>query len=424
MAWVLSAELAATVARAAGDPISPDTLLRWMRRTPPASAATPRVLGIDDWALRKAHRYATVLVDLETHQIVDVLPDRRAETLATWLAAHPGVAIVARDRSGAYAQGIALGAPDAQQVADRWHLLQNLAVAVDAWLASWRPPAAEADPSSAAPEPPAPDEPRAPDSVSPAVARRRARWEQVHALRAQGATVSAIARALGLDRATVRAYLAQATPPTPPPPRVRSRLAVWVPRLEAWYAAGARTGKALWDQARAAGFPGSRSTIYAWLQRFHPAPRRRAPRLPAPPPATAPAWLRRACFQPWAQVPREVDPLLSAWFAADPGFRRGWTLVRHFVTLVRHRCGRALGAWVRAAETSGIPALAQFARSLRQDGAAVQAAVTEPWSQGPVEAAVTGIKRLRRLMQGRGHGDLLRRRICHGLRLEAPAPRH
>ncbi|MCL6561995.1 MAG: transposase [Firmicutes bacterium] len=192
-----------------------------------------------------------------------------------------------------------------------------------------------------------------------------------------------------------------------------------MPRLEAWYAEGARTGKALWERARAAGFPGSRSTLYAWLQRWHPTPRRHP--TPPPPPATAPPWLRQACCQPWDRLPRAWDRWLSTWLAADATFRRGWTLVRQFVTLVRHRCGRALAAWVRAAEARGIPALAQFARSLRQDWAAVQAAVTEPWSQGPVEAAVRGIKRLRRLMQGRGNWDLLRR-ICHGLRLE-PAGR-
>jgi hypothetical protein len=157
--------------------------------------------------------------------------------------------------------------------------------------------------------------------------------------------------------------------------------------------------------------------LYAWLARAHPAPRPR----PVTPPMPA-LWLRQACFQPWTRIPRPWDGRLSHWLTHDPALRRGWTLVRQFVTLVRHRRGHALAAWVRAAEASGPSALAHFARRLHQDWEAVQAAVTEPWSQGPVEAAVTGIKRLRRLMQGRGNWDLLRRRLLYGLRGEAPVP--
>jgi len=112
-------------------PASADTVLRLIHRLPLPAQESPRVVGVDDWAIRKRCTYGTVVVDLERRRVLDLLPNRTAETLAEWLREHPTIEAVARDRSTEYARGISLGAPKAEQVADRWHLLANMRQAVE-----------------------------------------------------------------------------------------------------------------------------------------------------------------------------------------------------------------------------------------------------------------------------------------------------
>ena len=115
-------------------PVSRDTLLRLVRQSDLPSTATPTILGIDDWAWKKGQSYGTILVDLEHRRVIDLLPERSADSVAAWLQQHPGVKIISRDRGGIYADGARRGAPEAQQVADRFHLLKNLREALEPLL--------------------------------------------------------------------------------------------------------------------------------------------------------------------------------------------------------------------------------------------------------------------------------------------------
>jgi len=205
IAAAVTSKVGARLATAQGMPTSWMTRLRVLRRLRAPVAATPRVLGVDDWSWRKGRTYGTVLVDLERHCPVDILPDRTAATFATWLRAHAGVEIISRDRAGAYADGARQGAPHALQVADHFHLTKNAGASLDRVLTRYHAARRQAA-HAPLPSPPQAAPPVAPtETVVPVVprpqreqaerqARRQARYAEVIALHEQGYGQRAIAR--------------------------------------------------------------------------------------------------------------------------------------------------------------------------------------------------------------------------------------
>lgn len=232
LGWALGGGAGARLAAQVGMTTSPDTLLRLVRRASVTTPPTVRVLGIDDWAWRRGQRYGTVLVDLEQHRPIELLRDRNADSVAAWLKMHPEIEIIVRDRAAVYAERATAGAPQARQVADRYHLLMNLHEAVvrfferhTAELKQVRltrelpPPSATpekiADPPTAAP--PVKRHPLKTNSQVLAQragrqAQSQARFEQIQALFQQGQSQRAIARTLNLSRDTVRRWLMAKTP--------------------------------------------------------------------------------------------------------------------------------------------------------------------------------------------------------------------
>ncbi|SOR28779.1 protein of unknown function [Methylorubrum extorquens] len=228
-------------------PSSATTLLRTIRGVPLPKAPRPCVVGVDDWALRKGRTYGTIVVDLERHRPLDLLPDRSAETWAAWLRCQPQIRLVARDRSTEYARGTTLGAPAAVQVADRWHLLLNTRQMIERWLARVHPRLKLLPPITA----PAPSTrrtrayPRAPAETlarAAAVGRWEELYDDVRRRRAAGQSLRLINRETGLARATVRKYaFAEGFPRHDGRGPGRSILDPHLDHLHARQAAGART---------------------------------------------------------------------------------------------------------------------------------------------------------------------------------------
>jgi transposase len=434
VALVLGGEAGARLATKHGMPISPDTLLRFLRRMPENKRPVPTVLGVDDWAIHKGLTYGTILVDLERHCPVDLLPDRSSGSLAAWLRAHPGVQLIARDRGGAYAESARDGAPDAVQVADRWHLVDNLADVRETFFRSkgaCLKAAASAGTSETGPPQSPSDEiyqgkrrhpkpalarARHETAAEAGVARRNETYEQVRTFHARGAGIMEITRTVGISKMTVYKYLREG-----PPQRKRHSihgkqrvLEPYEPYLLQRWGEGCRMATRLWREIQIQGFAHSLTNV----QRFVAELRRDGP-LPTGQPRTA-------LTKPHGPPPRQVAGIvlrrperrtdkerayLAQLHATDPTIVTATDLAEDFLEMLRRREGERLPGWLNAAETSGIDALARFARKLRTDLAAVKAGLTLRQSNGQTEGQVNRLKLIKRQGYGRAKVDLLRKRV-------------
>ena len=406
-------------------PSSRMTLLRLVQALPLPEPETPRVLGVDDWALRKGRRYGTLLVDQEQQRPIDLLPDRTAETLAAWLQQHPGVEIATRDRAGAYADGIRQGAPEAEQVADRFHVLVNLRNVLERFLSRKHAAVRAAAMDVAVTEPPtghaavptkaSPGLPRPEREQQDRRAQRVARYEAVRRLQAEGVGLREIGRRLHLARKTVRRFAhAESFPerqPRPPRPTLFTPYETYLRRR---WAEGCHAATVLWQEVRARGFRGGYSAFAGHLKHWRDHAGGRPAALP---PAPKPVSVQQASWQllqPAETLPPEEQEYVQALQERCPEVTRLQKLAHAFVELVRKRQGAKLTRWLEQADHSGVPELRGFARSLRLDGAAIRAMLRLPWSNGPTEGHINRLKTLKRQMYGRAGWPLLKRRFLLG----------
>ncbi len=431
----LGGEAGARLLSQLGMPTSGDTVLRLLRDNPREVAPPPRILGIDDWAWCRGQRYGTILVDLERHVPVDLLPDRSAASLAAWLHDHPGIEIISRDRSLEYAKGIAQGAPDAVEVADRWHLLLNLKDALIRFLEQHTVClyAAASEPESDCPLESIPERDTHPEvsahsPLEPTKAaqrrdaareRRLARYQAVMDLHQQGVKMRSIARQLHMGRATVQQYVKAGSFPEMGERRRRPTiLDPFLPYLEERWSEGCHNGVQLYREIQKQGYAGSRPSVSRWVCRA----RQSEPKTIAR--TSAPSKVKSKAIRPWSprhavwlllhrpeDLPAGRKAALDRMLVASSALRQAHELAQDFIRIVRQRLTAELEPWLRAVIKNRIPELSGFARSMEKDKKAVLAALALPWSNGQVEGHVNRLKLIKRQMYGRAHFDLLRVRV-------------
>ncbi|MCH0557652.1 ISL3 family transposase [Streptomyces sp. MUM 16J] len=439
----LAGRAGARLAEQTGIMTSRSTLLRRVMDLPDPAHAEPTAVGVDDFALRRGHVYGTVIIDAETHQVLDLLPERDADTLALWLRTHPEIEVLCRDRAGAYADATT-AAPQALQVADRFHLWQNLTTAVEKTVAAhrsclhecpqepeepepaWETPASpDTDgPETDGPETASPDtdgpETDGPDDTGEAAEalagrfaqRAREHHELVHELLGQGMGIRHIARHLGWGRHTVQRYARAARwqdMVKGRKPRRPGKLAPYVSYLEQRWAEteGRVTVLALHREITERGFHGSYSTVRDWTRRNLPQTARPAPAPPLPSVREITGWLVR---HP-GTLTEEEELLRKSALAHCPELRTAAELTSSFAEMLTTLGGEDLPDWITEAAASKLPGISTFATGLNSDVDAVTAGLTTDWNSGPVEGAVNRIKMIKRQMFGRAGFALLRKRV-------------
>ncbi len=445
--------------------VSPDTLLRRVRQLPPPAVAAPEIIGVDEWAKRKGRHYGAIVVDLERHQVLDLLPDDSAEQFATWLKEHPGVRVIARDRANTFAQGAQQGAPSATQVADRWHLTRNLGDALETLLqrhtralrdaaeqlqlptqlhTAELPDAPGTQPTQATPLPSevvvtAPEQPVEvsvdtsaipawPDghSYGPSELRQE-QFQRAKQLHQQGWSYRQIAQHLHLNWRTAKKYVQADMLPRRILPQTTSSLTPYAPTIQAVVAAGTQTGIDLWRELQTQGYRGSLSSVYRVLKHLQPEDQRRVRR------ARGSGGSQHSAQTVPVTKPRQLSARQAKWLlvrqeeklkaeevnyrerlcALCPDVATAYPLAQEFMRIIRERDGARLDGWLADVQASGVRELKQFAKSLLRDEAAVRGALDTAWSTGQVEGQINRLKLVKRTMYGRGSFEVLRQRVMN-----------
>lgn len=425
-------ELGARFAPHLGIATSPTTILRRTMALPTALPKQVSLLGIDDWSFRRGRKFGTILVDLATHKTIDLLPDRTTETAAAWMQAHPEIDIVSRDRGGDYAAAARKGAPQAQQVADRFHLAKNLTEIAEVVLARIRPEIRQAVQSEEGPLSQGDDgnsadwRPKTEADERQAGLARQAercdRYQQMMQWYEQGLSTRDIARRLRVTTRSIQRWLKEGIPHGKPRSKRTSCFDPYADAAIALWQNGALSSLQIWHALQTQGFKGSYNTVHRFIETLPEYIKRRmgngelSKALPDHPlqnfQAREAVWLfvRDPC-----DLEKKEQEELTAICQASPTAETLYGLAQEFMQMIRHLKGERLDEWLNCVRASQIPEFQSLVKSIKQDKAAVLAGLTLQHNNGVVEGKVNKLKLIKRMMFGRAGFALLRQRVLHFL---------
>lgn len=400
-------------------PTSVTTLRRQMGRPHLPTLEGPTKIGIDDFAFRKGKSYGTVIVDLESHQVVDLLADRRSATVEAWLQAHPQLCVISRDRAGEYAQAAERAAPQARQIADRFHLLVNAGECLERFIQR-SPTLLQETPTATLPR-------SARRSATDRSARagraqqRAERYRQVQEYTQHGKSQPEIARLLGIARGTVIRYQRAQTVPGSAPRARRREIDRYLPYLRERWEAGEHNVRILWEAIHAQGFGGSCHYLGRYLTQWRTESGRKGRPSPHPvltptvlPPrqrAVSARRLRWWCCTDRSELTTEHQALLDELYQRCPDLLTMQHHLTRFMTMVHQRDRSSLEEWLQDAEQTKLPDLVGFVQGIRRDFRAVAGALEYGYSQGVVEGQINRLKTIKRQLYGRASLQVLKQHV-------------
>ncbi len=408
---------AARILSSLGMPTTAKTIIRHVLHLPLPDEGSVHEVGLDEWAWKKGHHYGTILVNLAERRVVQLLADRSVETSKAWLSTHPEIQIVSRDRGKLFREAATDGAPQAQQVVDRFHLQKNFAEALEKFFrhktrvlkAGARSLAGKARPATRT------------AAVQKGEQERRARHRQrvaihkrVWKLYREGYHKEQIAQRIGISSQSVYRILKQETAP---PPRQRSRshsiLDPYLSYLSERWNQGCHKARQVYEEIVAQGYTGSRRTLEMRLRTFrthgaHPVSKQTVT-LEKPPSARSTALM---IVRPVQNRTPEQTAFLEHLTQSDSIVAKAFTLAQDFGRLLRKREGLLrLEQWKTAVRASGIAELIAFVDGLADDAEAVANGCSMTWSNGMVEGFVNKVKAIKRSSYGQAGFPLLQRRV-------------